>query len=79
MLREILSYKESDKYKEIVLDLSSLEEILTGKSSKRNLTQFLQLLKDEQYDRVMDQIESNKNIRLSFAIIYDKLLKDKMK
>lgn len=78
MLKKILSYKDNDKYDEIVLDISSIESLVrTGVSAtKDNLEDFYKLLKEEKYEEALNQIENKQSLKFAMAVIYDKLLNE---
>ncbi len=79
MIRVIKIFEDSDNYKNISSSISYLKTILKkNKVVKSYDSSFLSnYLKEEKYDELMNNIESDPSFRLSLAIFYDKILLNK--
>ena len=75
MIKEILTYKNTDKYVEITEDIANLETLLRLKRKKQaeDLSIFSWPAENEKYNDLMMNIEANDNFKYAMAIIYDKI------
>ena len=75
MIKEILKYKDTEKYDVITADIANLETIVRTKKNVKaeDLCIFSYPIENEKYNDLMMNIEANDNFKYAMAIIYDKL------
>lgn len=76
MIKEILKYKDTEKYDVITADIANLETIVRTKKNVKaeDLCIFSYPIENEKYNDLMMNIEANENFKYALAIVYDKLM-----
>ena len=76
MIKEILKYKDTEKYDVITADIANLETIVRTKKNVKaeDLCIFSYPIENEKYNDLMINIEANENFKYALAIVYDKLM-----
>lgn len=76
MIKEILKYKDTEKYDIITADIANLETIVRTKKNVKaeDLCIFSYPIENEKYNDLMMNIEANENFKYALAIVYDKLM-----
>lgn len=76
MIKEILKYKETEKYDIITADIANLETIIRTKKNIKaeDLCIFSYPIENQKYNDLMMNIEANENFKYAIAIVYDKLM-----
>lgn len=76
MIKEILKYKNTEKYDVITADIANLETIVRTKKNVKaeDLCIFSYPIENEKYNDLMMNIEANENFKYALAIVYDKLM-----
>ena len=76
MIKEILKYKDTEKYDVITADIANLETIVRTKKNVKaeDLCIFSYPIENEKYNDLMMNIEANQNFKYALAIVYDKLM-----
>ena len=76
MIKEILKYKNTEKYDVITADIANLETIVRTKKNvkAKDLCIISYPIENEKYNDLMMNIEANENFKYALAIVYDKLM-----